>query len=158
MESVKAFVNKVGNAVIKCPACRSVTIVPDDRMRQRQHSMKVRCRCGEVFAINLESRQSYRKKTMLPGRYRQLQKDVGRDASRQMVVLDLSMSGLGFSPIGSSSVREGEELEVEISLDDERNSVIKRQVVVQEIRRDVIGCEFLNVAEQDKVLGFYLMP
>jgi len=97
----------------------------------------------------------YRKSTNLKGRYinLSLNNELG-----MMIVKDVSMGGIGFEVVGGNRIKKEHELMVTFTLDDSHSSVIKKQVVVRNVRDKFVGCEFLHAHEYDKALGFYLRP
>ncbi|MEJ2137752.1 MAG: PilZ domain-containing protein [Desulfofustis sp.] len=75
-----------------------------------------------------------------------------------MTVLDISMSGIRFKVIGPKDIKNGHRLHVRFTLDDQQGSVIDKEVRVVDIRNDSYSCEFLNLAYEEKELGYYLFP
>jgi hypothetical protein len=57
------------------------------------------------------------------------------------------------------SFRVDDELTVEFTLDDEQRSEITKGVIVRDVRKSTVGCEFERSGEFafDGPLGFYIM-
>ena len=150
----KIYVNPNGTAVVKCPGCLTGKTVPADRFRGSKHILKVKCRCGNLFWIELEFRKFYRKHTSLSGSYFLLPEKIHRG---RMLVLNISKGGVGLQIIGSHRLSPGQELMISFNLDDSQGSLLDRRVVVKLVNRNYIGCQFLGDVSHDKTLGFYLM-
>jgi|GEM_PF-3373928 len=76
--------------------------------------------------------------------------------STSMTVVNLSMSGLRFKVVGPKDIEIGHRLQVQFTFHDLRATIIETDVRVIDIRDDHYGCEFLNLAYEEKELGFYL--
>ena len=50
----KSFVKSNDEATIICPECNSTKIIAVRQFRQRLHMLKVKCRCGHVFKVQLD--------------------------------------------------------------------------------------------------------
>ncbi|MFC1524333.1 hypothetical protein ACFL6N_06040 [Thermodesulfobacteriota bacterium] len=66
----KVFVSKSGSATIKCPGCNDAKSVNVAKFMGKQHVLKAKCPCGNVFSVRLDFRKTYRKEVMLPGNVR----------------------------------------------------------------------------------------
>jgi len=97
----------------------------------------------------------YRKSTNLKGSYinLSLSNELG-----MMIVKDISMGGIGFEVVGGNRIKKDHELMVTFTLDDTQSSIIKKKVVVRNVRYKFVGSEFLHANEYDKAMGFYLRP
>jgi hypothetical protein len=142
-----------GEANIVCDKCgRGVVLNPkDDPVLVRTFGF--RCPCGNIFPCRIEQRKQYRRRVALKGSY------VNR-ATRDrnpMTVRDISLGGIGFHAPEKHGVHKDDILEVTFTLDDERETEIKRMVIVKAINGWKIGCEFLEKPLYDRELGFYLM-
>jgi hypothetical protein len=109
----------------------------------------------ESYSVKLVHRKMYRKSTNLKGSYinLSLNNELG-----MMIVKDVSMGGIGFEVVGGNRIIKEHELMVTFTLDDTHSSVIKKQVVVRNVRGKFVGSEFLHTHEYDKALGFYMRP
>ena len=103
----------------------------------------------------LEFRKKVRTKRFLRGTYtNHSQKSSGND----IVILDISMSGMAFSSQDEPTFKIGDDLSIEFTLDDEQKTDIRIDVVVRNIRQKRAGCEFkISDASLYGPLKFYLM-
>ena len=116
-----------------------------------------RCPCGHVFESFLERRKHYRKELKLPGSFVRFVS--GKPAGRgDMIVRDLSMTGMKLEVYENFNFAEGDELQVEFHLDDVKNTLIKKKVVIRNIKNGYIGAAFAQTGTDDTTLGFYLLP
>ena len=155
LESRKTFVKEDGTTVLKCPHCRYARTVSVIKFIGKQKVINVKCSCMKSYSVKLIQRKMYRKSTNLKGNYTNLSLN---NELGMMIVKDVSMGGIGFEVIGGNRIKKEHELMVTFTLDDTHSSVIKKQVVVRNVRDKFVGCEFLHANEYSKALGFYLRP
>ena len=156
MESIEAFVNKEHYTAFTCPFCQRTHRVSVAKHKGIKHSIIAKCTCNEQFKITLNFRQFYRKSVNLSGEV--LNVSTGTKVWYALTVLNLSMSGIRFKVIGPKDIEKGHRLNVRFTLDDQQGSAIDKEVRVVEMRDDQYGCEFLNLAYEEKELGYYLFP
>ena len=155
LEPLKTFVKEDGTTVLKCPHCRYARTVSVIKFIGKQKVINVKCSCMKSYSVKLIQRKMYRKSTNLKGNYTNLSLN---NELGMMIVKDVSMGGIGFEVIGGNRIKKEHELMVTFTLDDTHSSVIKKQVVVRNVRDKFVGCEFLHANEYSKALGFYLRP
>ena len=151
-DSGKTFVPENGLAPITCPNCGITKQVPVADYCGKKNTLKIRCRCLQTFTVELEFRQSHRKRTELHGFYEILADNGGGRAA----IKDLSKNGMGFLVSGVHNVRVGQKIEVNFALDDQKNTPLKKMAVVRSVHQNRIGCEFRKDQAFEKDLGFYL--
>ena len=154
MKTVNVFVKPDKTVKIKCPYCSIVRTVSVDRFKDPKKINKIKCVCSKIFNMSFEFRRTYRKEIRLQGTYinNSTEGDEGEN-----VIENLSMGGIGFSVVDAHNIAMGNNLLVVFRLDDERNTLISREVRVRKIKGNYIGTEFVTVGAYDKYLGFYLM-
>ena len=155
MEPQKAFVREDGTTVLKCPHCRHARTVSVAKLKDKKKVIKIKCSCQKSYSVSLELRETYRKDTNLNGQFVNLSLN---NEKGTMLVTDISMGGIGFTVIGRNNIQVDHDLEVTFTLDDSHSSVISKQVIVKIVRDKFVGCEYRYAHENDKALGFYLMP
>lgn len=156
MKSLNAFVNKEHYSAFSCPSCQVTHRAYVAERKGSNHKIAVNCDCGERFEVHLNFRQFYRKSVNLIGEILNVSTN-SRDW-RAILVVDLSMSGLRFKCVGLKGIENGHRLQVRFTLDDQQGNVIDKEIRVVDIRKDYYGCEFLNLAFEEKELGYYLFP
>lgn len=153
MTTVKAFVRADNTATIVCPACKTPKNAAVGAFRNKSHDLKVRCPCGEAFTVHLDFRQHYRKATNLPGTFRSINPPgMGGDVH----VVDISISGAGITIPGMHAIEKGQTLTLTFTLDDKKQTRLTKEVVVQSVQGNMVGCRFVEREAYQKELGFYL--
>jgi hypothetical protein len=150
---VKAYVRENNTVTIVCPACKLPKNVSVGAFRNKSHYLKVRCPCETVFTVHLDFRQHYRKPTDLPGTFKSINPP-GMGGNIQ--VKDISVSGIGFTFAGMQFLEQGHILSVSFTLDDKKKTKLTKEVVVQSVLGDFVGCRFVETKAYEKELGFYL--
>jgi hypothetical protein len=97
-----------------------------------------------------------RKRTHLKGTYINHSQ---KDCEDNVIIQDLSISGLSFDCFSSDIFKVGDDLTLEFVLEDEHQTVIKKEAIVRNIRESSIGCEFTSGNELvfTGPLGYYVM-
>jgi hypothetical protein len=103
--------------------------------------------------VHRETRERYRKKVTLLGGYIKKESDLMGD----MIVEDLSFTGLSFVTMSEHSLEIGDTLRLKFRLDDPTMTEISRNGVVRYIQGRTVGVEFVSSASLDWALGFYLL-
>ena len=153
METVKAFVRADDTVTIVCPVCKLPKNAAVGAFRNKSHDLKVRCPCGEVFTVHLDFRQHYRKQTDLPGSFKSI---TPPGMGGEIQIKDISVSGIGFSLSNLQSVERGYTLALSFTLDDKKKTQLVKEVVVQTVQGNFVGCRFVERQAYQKELGFYL--
>jgi len=154
--------NKV---ILSCPSCLNVREVPVGKYIDGKHSLTVNCPCGTTFGVNLNFRKHYRKGVAIGGYYTLADKDTGKfDVSKAATIpincriKNISLGGLGFTPLKDLRAQVGDRLKVKFTLDKEPPEIIEKEVIVRSINDHYIGCKFIETTGfADRTLGFYLM-
>ena len=153
METVKVFVGKGGSAGITCPYCQKHHLFSVEKYKGAKRILVTRCSCQQRFTIELNLRQFHRKAVELVGKFLNVSTRSGK--WHAMMVIDLSLNGIGFTTMGSTDIKEGHQVRVRFTLDNKRATEIEREVSVVNIRKKHYGCQLLQ-KDFDKELGFYL--
>lgn len=152
----KIFVEPGNTARITCPRCKKTRNKDVSRFKGHTH-ISIKCSCGNVSKIQLEYRGQYRKKTELRGYYKVVSRDGEPGESGVITVVDLSRNGLRMkfkeTPL---SLDVGEVLNIRFYLDDQEQTLLKRDAVVQNIELPYAGAAFRRSSDTDNVIGFYL--
>lgn len=144
-----------GNANITCPYCGITKRSSVSQFKDKKHKVSTRCQCGEQFDIQLNFRASYRKVVNLKGQFMVLSPRTSHWC--EMEVSDISRTGVGFrSHETSMVVSKGDALKVKFNLDNNKKTLIEKHVDVKIVIDQYIGCEFKDLALEEKELGFYL--
>lgn len=149
----KAFVKDGDETTIICPACSSAKEISVRQFRQRLHMLKVKCKCGQSFRVQLEFRRHYRKATDLAGTYDLLYPAAGGGIAK---IVNLSLSGVCFEVKGMHDLKIGQKGVLVFKLDNRKETVLSKKVLIRSVNGNRIGSEFVEDRAFDKDLGFYL--
>ena len=149
METQRVFVNPSDDTTeIKCSHCGAASIKNVGKFKGTRRRIKVKCKCQEVFAVQFEFRKETRKDTDIVGHYARLPEQEGW---RQMLVTNLSQSGIGFLTQSMHNLSAGDRLKIRFNLIDQaRRSIIEKEAVVRWVRDIHIGCQFMTSFGRDE--------
>jgi len=147
---------ETGNIIVDvfCPQCGRLNRV-DFSVNQgsEKGNLQINCSCNSAIPISMDFRQHYRKETNLDGIYSNLSNEKEKG---EMQVINLSMSGIGFTVQGSDTFSVGDQLELSFALDDDKQSEIEVAVIVRHITDKNVGCEFTSKIANLIALESYL--
>ena len=167
----KVRLTETREGVITCPQCHKRQKKAFASFRGLAPHLRVNCGCGARFRILLEMasgqhayqtvpicwqgaemRTYCRTRTQLPGTYTKLSTRL----SGQIMVVNLSFSGIGFVATMPSSLRVGDLLELRFRLDNPQQSVLCKRAEVKHVYGRTIGAIFCHLNAYEKDLGLYL--
>ena len=148
----KVYVDDTNQATIVCPICGFVKTIDTTNYKETQKRLKANCKCGEVFKFTLEFRKKYRKDVRLPGEY--IIQQSGEKG--EIVIQDLSMTGIRFECLKPHQISTDDTLEVKFKLDNPAQTEIRKLVKVMWIRDCIVGAHYTETKFYEKDLGFYL--
>lgn len=154
----KVFITSKNTATFVCPECGNSTVVDVSKYASIDKKVTVNCRCicSHNFKVSLEKRRQYRKATNLPGVYYH-DRGHGDVDKGNMRVVDISSNGLKLKLNVERPFDGGDKLRVEFHLDDKRHTFIKKEVIVRNTHKNLVGTSFAPAQGDDPALGFYLM-
>lgn len=153
--TVKVFIEQDNTVTLSCFQCKKTRTVDVSRFNNHR-KIKVKCNCGNVSKIELEKRSQFRKKTDLTGNYHIFEtKDTPPD-SGTMTVVDISRIGVRIKFNSFPVLHPGDIVNIKFNLDDKNQSLIDRDVVVQNVKEPYAGARFHRANDMDSVIGFYL--
>lgn len=154
----KVFISNNNTATFVCPQCGNVTTTDVSKYAaiDQKVTVKCRCNCGNNFKVTLEKRRQYRKSVDLPGAFffRMDNGDIGKGSMR---VVDISSNGFKLKLNVARNFAIGEPLRVEFHLNDNRRTFIEKEVIVRNVKKELVGTSFAPSEGDDPHLGFYLM-
>lgn len=150
----KLYVDDAGMVTFFCPKCGDSRKQSVDKYRDVTGLIKMSCICGNATEVKLEFRKFFRKDTELQGLYYRTTPD-GHWA--KMIVRNLSMVGCKFEMIRNDLLEEGEEINIQFTLDNPRSPIIRKKAVVSLVEGRSVGCKFCDPPGYiDSEIGFYL--
>jgi len=152
----KTYVRPDNTAVLTCTHCGIQKVVMADLFTGRKHKLKVKCSCQKVFIVYLEFRNRVRKKVYLRGTYINHSQ---KDSSGFLIIQDISVTGMSFTSLDLKNFKVDDELRVEFTLDDEHRTEISKDIIVTDVRKKSVGCEYDSSEEVafGSPLGYYIM-
>ncbi len=170
MSAKKILVTKSDTAVIDCPKCKVRKSVQVGSFKGKKHLMRVKCTCSHVFKIELNFRKHYRKTAALLATYSSKSLSLNghydhlRNAKNppsldttNCTIKNISIGGVGLKILGGHLIEEGDKLMISFRLDNEKRTLIRRQIIAKTVQGNFVGAEFTGITDHDADLGFYLM-
>ena len=154
----RAFITSQNTAKLECPNCQRSRIIDASKYSKldRKIKIRVRCPCGNKFAVLLERRMQYRKETDISGSF--IHYIDGKVSGRGlMTVCNLSFTGMKLRIDFEYQFSVGDLLEVRFLLDNPQRTLMHKKVIVKNIKMPYVGTEFHFSEGDDKELGFYLL-
>lgn len=154
----KVYITDANKATFICPQCEKSLTVDVTKYAQMDQTVKVKskCSCGNTWTSILEKRKQYRKGVNLEGIYKRFLD--GKEADRgKMLVIDVSAGGVKIKLEVARDFKVGNTLDIEFKLDDNKQTLIKKTVIVRNGSGNYYGAAFKDADSYDPVLGFYLM-
>lgn len=149
----KLFVSPENKVRIVCPDCYISSNLSVKKFRNRKHLIKIKCKCGHFFKVQLEFRKYYRKETDL---YGICELDGAGPEGWNVSINNVSLGGARLEFQGRHHFKVGEEGILRFSLDDRKHTFLNRPIVIRSVASNHITCQFFGENEFEKDLGFYL--
>lgn len=168
-QKVRLTENREG--FITCPECHKRQKKSFASFLGLAPHLRVKCGCGARFRVLLEiasgqntrsqlpvfwpgaeMRTYYRKRTELPGTYTTLPPRF----CGQIIVVNLSFSGISFVTTTLPPLRVGDLLELRFRLDNPQQSVLCKRAEVKYVHGKTIGAVFCHLNAYEKDMRFYL--
>lgn len=155
----KIFISKNNTAKLICPKCEaSKTENVSEYLKVHEAVQLIhKCRCGFSSTVLLERRERHRKAVNLSGEY-DFALSTGQTNKGSITVKDISRAGLKFQ-VDEDEKPDfvvGSKLFLKFHLDDKQKTLLKKEVIVKNIRGSIIGVEFISVDLYDRALGLYM--
>lgn len=153
----KILINSLDTATLVCPHCgqKSVIQVSEYKLSKEITRIKCRCLCGNTYPAILEKRNFSQKDVQLSGTYQRVGKIFQNGG---MTVKRINSRGLTLriNTNTTRKIRPGQKLKLEFVLDDAKQSIVKRHVVVTAAGGRFVTVDF-NSQEHFDNLGHYLL-
>ena len=137
---------------INCPKCAVVHNIDATKFQNTKKELRAKCKCGEIFPLTIEFRRQFRKNVRLSGEYG----IKGKKEKGEIIVKDLSLSGIKFESFRPHQISTDDILEVKFMLDNTSKKEILKEVKVIWIDNRTVGAQFTERTLYRKDLGFYL--
>ncbi len=150
----KILIDSLDTARFACPECNREKNMQLSQYSIKKHTTKVKCkcRCGHTYLVVLEKKIESIQDTQLLGTY--LSKG-GIKCSGKMIIKRLNSKGILIRTNIEQSILPGLKLFLEFVLDDAKQSIVKKEVVVKAKKGKYLSAEFTSEEHYDN-LGPYL--
>ncbi|MBF0119992.1 MAG: PilZ domain-containing protein [Desulfobacterales bacterium] len=150
---IKAFINIENKATFVCPQCNKTKVADVSKYKDIDQPIWVNCKCpcGHTYKVLLERRRHFRKEVNLKGRY-----IWGDKGGGSLLVKDLSRSGIKFMVNFPPKFSSGDLITVEFTLDNQASSIVRKDVIVKNINKLIVGAEFTTQDHYDFLGGYFL--
>jgi c-di-GMP-binding flagellar brake protein YcgR len=160
--TIKAYINNDQTATFVCPQCQKPRIMDVSKyiVRNTEIKLKVTCGCGHQYVAYLEKRKKFRKQTNLDGIYKYTVTTPDHKTTEgigKLTVVDISLTGLRAKLHSSPRFAVGDKINLEIKLNDANRTIVRKEVLVQNIHELYVGFEFVFNDPYDSALGFYVL-
>jgi hypothetical protein len=138
-----------------CPECGKLNRVDFSVIKDPEKgNFQIDCSCKSSICISADFRRLQRKKVNdLDGIYKNLSKG---NAKGKMIVIDISMNGIGFVNNSLNALSVGDEIKLNFILDDNEESEIEVIGIVRHATGNKVGCEFAAHIKNRNALELYL--
>lgn len=148
------FVDSLDTAQFACPECnREKTMqLSGYKIKHRTTRVRSKCRCGHTYMVLLEKQMESTQDTQLLGTF----SAHGRIGCKgKMIIKRLNSKGILLRTNIEQNILPGLRLLLEFVLDDAKQSIVKKEVVVKAKKGKYLSAEFLSCEHADN-LGPYL--
>lgn len=150
----KIFIDCLDTAEFICPECqRKKTMqLSEYKINRKETRVNCRCRCGHTYGVILERAVESIQKTQLLGTFNSM----GRiRCSGKMIIKKLNSRGIMLKTNIEQNILPGLKLFLEFVLDDAKQSIVQKEVVVKAKKGKYLSADFLSSEHYDN-LGPYL--
>ncbi|MCP4023417.1 MAG: hypothetical protein GY729_16350 [Desulfobacteraceae bacterium] len=147
-------IDSLDTAKFACPECKKTKVMQlsEYNLKNNRTKVKCNCRCGHSFKIVLEKKLNISHETELIGTF----VSSGQiKCSGKMIIKKLNSSGILFKTNLEQRIIPGLRIMVEFVLDDPKQSIVKKEVVVKAKQGKYFSANFVSSDHYDN-LGPYL--
>lgn len=151
----RVFMDSLDTARFACPECRREKIMQLSAYDIKKHTTRVRlkCKCGHIHIVTLEKMTEAQKSTQLLGTFMAKDRD---QLFGKMIIKKLNSKGIMLKTNIEQGILPGLSLFLEFVLDDAKQSIVKKEVVVKAKKGKYLTAEFITNLHDDN-LGPYLL-
>ena len=146
------YLDNTNRVSIICPKCGLEQNIDTTKFKDTENKLEGKCKCGEPYQYKIEFRKRYREGVRLTGDY-YIQ---GIGEKGEIIIRDLSMSGMLFECMNPHNISKDDLLRVNFKLDDPKRSEIQKHVKVIWVKDRTIGADFIKTKFYGKELKSYL--
>jgi len=150
----RVLIDSIDTARFACPEChREKTMqLSEYGIHPKPTRVKYRCRCGHTCIVTLEKKNEAIHNTQILGTFN----STGQiNCSGKMIIKKLNSKGLMFKTNIEQNLLPGLPLCLEFVLDDAKQSIVEKEVIVKAKKGKYLSAEFTSQTHNDN-LGPYL--
>ena len=150
----KILIDSLDTAHFACPECNRRKTMQLSQYSIKKHSTKVKCKCkcGHTYLVILEKKIEFMQEKKLLGTFISMG---GIKCSGKMIIKKLNNKGILIITNIEQGILPGLKLFLEFVLDDAKQSIVKKEVVVKAKKGRYLSAEFTSQEHADN-LGPYL--
>ncbi|WP_300460244.1 hypothetical protein [Desulfobacula sp.] len=150
----QALIDSLDTARFACPKCHQGKIIQisEYNIKKKKVNVKVKCRCGNTYGVILEKKSVSTQNTLLLGTFTS---KGPKNCSGKVIIKRLNSKGLIIKTNIQQNILPGFKLFVEFVLDDAKQSIVKKDVIVTAKKGKYLSAEFTSNEHYDN-LGPYL--
>lgn len=150
----KILIDSLETAQLACPECSREKIMQlsEYKIKRRATRVRCKCKCGHTYLAMLEKQSDPIRDTQLLGTFRSFDRG---GCSGKMIIKKLNSQGILLRTNIDQDILPGLNLFLEFVLDDAKQSIVKKEVVVKAKKGKYLSAEFTTSEHADN-LGPYL--
>ena len=146
------YAGATNHVTIICPKCGLKKNINVFKFKDTHKRVKAKCKCGEVFRLDLEFRRYHRKIVRLAGEYFEQEKD----EKGEVFIKDISMTGINFETLKPHNISKDDTVELEFTLDNPNKTELHTIVKIMWVNDLDIGGQFIDQSSLKQDLVLYL--
>ena len=146
------YAGATNHVTIICPKCGLKKNTNVSKFKDTHKRVKAKCKCGEVFRLDLEFRRYHRKIVRLAGEYFEQEKD----EKGEVFIKDISMTGINFETLKSHNISKDDTVELEFTLDNPNKTELHTLVKIMWVNDLDVGGQFIDQSSLKQDLVLYL--
>ena len=146
------YAGATNHVTIICPKCGLKKNTNVSKFKDTHKRVKAKCKCGEVFRLDLEFRRYHRKIVRLAGEYFEQEKD----EKGEVLIKDISMTGINFETLKPHNISKDDTVELEFTLDNPNKTELHTIVKIMWVNDLDVGGQFIDQSSLKQDLVLYL--
>jgi hypothetical protein len=153
-KTIHLFIHeRLGSSIINCTHCDSETAISNEQLWKSERSLRITCKCRNVFTLIINRRSFQRREVSLTG---ELRIGTSQKQVASIHIVSLSVDGIGFLT-QNLELQIGNLLTVAFSLDNVEKTAIIDEIMICNINNNRVGARFLAHTGYNPEIDFYLM-
>lgn len=146
------YAGATNHVTIICPKCGLKKNTNVFKFKDTHKRVKAKCKCGEVFRLDLEFRRYHRKIVRLAGEYFEQEKN----EKGEVLIKDISMTGINFEALQPHNISKDDTVELKFTLDNPNKTELHTFVKIMWVNDLDVGGKFIDQSSLKQDLVLYL--